>query len=209
MKPKIYHIVHIDRLPLILADGGLLSDAIVTKRDLSDPTIGMSRIKERRLNELSFSVYPDLYVGECVPFYFCPRSVMLYLIYQANHPDLAYRGGQKPIIHLELDMDRVIDWAAGQRLRWVFTTSNAGSRYFLDYAERGKLREINWDAVNATDWKNVREEKQAEFLVETRVEWSLVDRIGVYNESVKQRTKLLLTGQPHCPAVEALPQWYY
>lgn len=81
MKPKIYHIVHVDRLPQILSDDGLLSDAIVTEKDLGDPIIGMSRIKKRRLNELTFSSYPDLRVGQCVPFYFCPRSVMLYMIH--------------------------------------------------------------------------------------------------------------------------------
>jgi hypothetical protein len=209
MKPKIYHIVHVDRLPLILADNGLLSDAIVTEKNLGHPTIGMSRIKQRRLNELSFSMYPDLRVGQCVPFYFCPRSVMLYMIHRKNHPDLTYRDGQEPIIHLELDVEHVVAWAEEHGLRWVFTTSNAGSRYFLDYANREQFAKINWDAVNATDWKDVREEKQAEFLVETRVEWSLVERIGVYNKGMKQRTELLLSDQPHCPAVDVLPLWYY
>lgn len=151
MKPRIYHIVHIDRLPLILADGELLSDAVVTEKNLVQPTIGMDRIKQRRLNELSLSVYPDLRVGQCVPFYFCPRSVMLYMIYRGNHSDLTYRDGQEPIVHLELDVEHVISWVETQGLRWVFTTSNAGSRYFQDYADREKLSEIDWDAVNATN----------------------------------------------------------
>jgi len=45
-------------------------------------------------------------VGDCVPFYFCPRSVMLYLIYQGNHPDLQYHGGQDLVLHLEADLYR-------------------------------------------------------------------------------------------------------
>jgi hypothetical protein len=209
MKPKIYHIVHLNRLPLILADDGLLSDALVTERELGDPVIGMDRIKRRRLNELTFSAYPDLRVGQCVPFYFCARSVMLYMIHKANHPDLTYRDGQEPIIHLELDMDRVIAWAEGHGLRWVFTTSNAGSRYFEDYADRAKLSEIDWDAVNATNWKDVRDQKQAEFLVETRVAWSLVDRIGVNSQGMKDRAELLLLRHAHRPAVQVVPSWYY
>lgn len=48
--------------------------------------------------------HPGLYVGQCVPFYFCPRSVMLYVIYCANHDELSYRGGQGPILHLEADL---------------------------------------------------------------------------------------------------------
>jgi len=48
--------------------------------------------------------YPDLYVGDYVPFYFCPRSIMLFIIHQANHPELDYRGGQVPIVHLQADL---------------------------------------------------------------------------------------------------------
>jgi len=103
-KPKIYHIVHVDRLPSIIADGWLWSDADIVRRSLPGTTIGMNGIKQRRLNELTLTSHPGLHVGDCVPFYFCPRSIMLYLIHQANHPELAYRGGQDPIVHLEADL---------------------------------------------------------------------------------------------------------
>jgi hypothetical protein len=45
-------------------------------------TIGMDSIKQRRLTK-SLNSHPDLRVGDCVPFYFCPRSVMLYNIYKS------------------------------------------------------------------------------------------------------------------------------
>ena len=92
--PKIYHIVHVDRLASIVADGCLLCDAEIARREPVGTTIGMNHIKQRRLTELSLQSYPDLYVGACVPFYFCPRSVMLYVINQANDEQLSYRGGQ-------------------------------------------------------------------------------------------------------------------
>jgi hypothetical protein len=104
MQPKIYHIVHVDRLPSIVTDGYLWCDAEIVRRTPPGTTIGMNGIKQRRLNELTLSSHRDLHVGTCVPFYFCPRSIMLYLIYQANHPELTYRGGQGPIIHLEADL---------------------------------------------------------------------------------------------------------
>ena len=75
--PKIYHIVHVDRLLSIVAEGGLLSDAEMANRPGGGTVIGMSDIKRRRLTELTLASHPGLYVGECVPFYFCPRSVML------------------------------------------------------------------------------------------------------------------------------------
>ena len=77
MQPKIYHIVHVDRLASILASNGLLCDARIIAQGAAGTTIGMNSIKQRRLTELTLSSYPDLYVGQCVPFYFCPRSIML------------------------------------------------------------------------------------------------------------------------------------
>ena len=69
MQPKLYHICHMDRLPSILADGCLWSDAEMARRTPAGSTIGMSSIKQRRLSELTLSSYPDLHVGDCVPFY--------------------------------------------------------------------------------------------------------------------------------------------
>ncbi len=40
--PKIFHIVHLDRLQSIIADGGLLCDAAVAERAPVGTTIGMN-----------------------------------------------------------------------------------------------------------------------------------------------------------------------
>ena len=102
-EPKIYHIVHVDRLASIVADGCLWSDAALQRRERPGTTIGMSTIKQRRLTN-PVKCRPGLNVGDCVPFYFCPRSIMLYVIHMANSPELDYRGGQGPIVHLEADL---------------------------------------------------------------------------------------------------------
>lgn len=213
-QPKIYHILHVDRLASVMASGGLCSDALVQQQAIPGTTIGMSRIKARRL-EMSLTSHPGLKVGECVPFYFCPRSIMLYLIHQANHPELAYRGGQGPIVHLEADLLASIDWANENRRRWAFTLSNAGSAYFEDRASPAHLGEINWDAVVANQWSGqgvdpaIKEGKQAEFLIEHSFPWGLVDRVGVQTYEIFQRVLGLFHGNPQCPPVEILPQWYY
>jgi hypothetical protein len=112
--PKIYHILHVDRLPSVIADGFLYSDAIISRRDPGGTVIGMGEIKRRRLEDLTLTSHPGLHVGECVPFYFCPRSIMLFLIYKRNHPNLTYAGGQGPVVHLEFDLQTVANWADGQ-----------------------------------------------------------------------------------------------
>ena len=90
--PKIYHIVHVDRLPAIIADGNLWCDAEIIQRNAAGTTIGMGTIKQRRLT-LPVDCHPGDCVGDHVPFYFCSRSIMLYLLYRANHPELTYHGG--------------------------------------------------------------------------------------------------------------------
>ena len=110
-RPKIYHILHVDRLASVVQSGGLLSDSQMTDRPNAGTTIGMPHIKERRLCN-ALSSHPDLHVGDCVPFYFCPRSVMLYVISRGSSRDLPYRGGQDPIVHLEADLHETVAWAA-------------------------------------------------------------------------------------------------
>ncbi len=213
-QPKIYHILHVDRLASVLAVGGLWSDAMVQKHALPGTTIGMSSIKHRRLLT-SLTSHPSLKVGQCVPFYFCPRSIMLYLIYQSNHPELAYSGGQGPIIHLECDFHTSIVWAQAQERRWAITLSNAGSFFFEDRASVAQLGEINWDAVAARKWSgpgvssSVKEGKQAEFLLEESFPWALVERVGVQSQAVYQQVSGLIAGIAHRPKLAILPEWYY
>ena len=208
--PKIYHIIHVDRLSSVLADGELLCDAAMAAKPSAGTVIGMNDIKQRRLSDLRLTCHPHLLVGQCVPFYFCPRSVMLYIIHKANHPSLSYRGGQEPIVHIEADLRRTVAWAEARSLRWAFTLSNAGSRYFKDRCRLSQLSEINWAAVSATQWKGELEEgKQAEFLVEGAFPWSLVERIGVCSTGIQSRVTDVLTGASHQPPAEVRPDWYY
>jgi hypothetical protein len=206
--PKIYHILHLDNLASIIKDGYLFSDALMQKKTLSTK-VGMNHIKERRLTS-SLSSYPDLMVGECVPFYFCPRSVMLYLLYRSNSPDLNYRGGQEPVIHLESNIQDATNWADRNQKRWAFTLSNAGSFYFEDRNDLSQLNEINWDAVQSNKWSgDFLEKKQAEFLTEDQFPWELVSTIGVINPQVYTQVSQILCKASYKPKLQCEPSWYY
>lgn len=208
-QPKIYHIAHVDRLPSIVASGGLLSDALVQAQALGGTMVGMNHIKQRRLTELQLASHQGLFVGACVPFYFCPRSVMLFLIHRRN-AELTYQGGQAPIIHLQADLGAVVAWANAQPARWAFTLSNAGSYFFEDRNDLARLGEINWPAVQATDWRGgLKEGKQAEFLLEQRFPWHLVERIGVHSAAIYGQVVNALPAHGHRPPVEVRPDWYY
>lgn len=208
-EPKIYHIVHVDRLPSIIADGHLWCDAHIARHGAPGTTIGMSNIKQRRLTNALLS-HPGLHVGDCVPFYFCPRSVMLYLIHKGNDPELAYRAGQDPILHLEADLRQTVAWASRNNKRWAFTTSNAGSFYFDDYSDLSQLNKIDWDAVRANQWMGERKlYKQAEFLIEHSFPWELISCIGTNALATYRQALQLVRSSTHRPAVEMKPRWYY
>jgi hypothetical protein len=209
-QPKIYHIAHVDRLPSIIGDGCLWADAVMIQRPGQGTTIGMSNIKQRRL-VLPVDCHQGTHVGDYVPFYFCPRSVMLYLIYRGNHPELAYQGGQEPIIHLEADLAPVVAWANGAGRRWAFSLSNAGAIYTQFRCDLAKLGEVNWPAVAATDFRSadIKEGKQAEFLMHESFPWELVSRIGVRSQAVAQQVANALRAAAHRPTVAIQTDWYY
>ena len=208
--PNIYHIVHVDRLPSIVADGFIWSDAEAIRRGAPGATIGMDKIKQRRLNELTLdNSHPDLRVGECAPFYFCPRSVMLYVIRMANLPELTYRGGQEPIVHLQADLRQAVAWADANRRRWAFTTSSAAAKEFEDYNDLAYLDKVDWNAVEARIWPHCQDEKQAEFLMELSFPWELVSFVGVHSPEIRDRVRAAMDGAGHQPVVEVTPTWYY
>jgi hypothetical protein len=209
-RPKIYHITHVDNLTAIVKEGALLSDAEIIARGGPTAGIGMSNIKRRRLR-LPVECNPGTHVGDYVPFYFCPRSIMLYVIHCGNHPELSYRGGQGPLVHLEADLHDVVTWASGTGTAWAFSLSNAGAYYAQFANQLADLVRIDWNAVVSTDFRSaeVKEGKQAEFLVQTRSPWTLVTRIGVQSMGIRTRVQDAIAGAGHQPPVQLLPSWYY
>lgn len=210
-QPRIYHITHVDNLAGVVADGALWSDAVMVARGGPTTMIGMSDIKRRRLQELRVTCYPDNFVGEYVPFFWCPRSVMLYLIHMGNHPELVYRGGQKPILHLEADLYESVAWADSIPHRWAFALTNAGARYTQFRNDLDDLDELDWDAIANTDFRNsaVKEKKMAEFLMHESFPWELVSSIGVHSDAVAAQVNGILAGAVHVPTVAVRRDWYY
>jgi hypothetical protein len=208
--PKAYHITHINNLPSIIATDELISDAAIIKQGGPPASIGMSKIKQRRLG-LPVTCHPGDFVGEYVPFYFCPRSVMLYLLYKGNHPELAYKGGQSSIVHLECDLKTVVNWANANHRRWAFSLSNAGAYYVEFKKDLAQLDQIDWEAVAATDFRpaDVREAKAAEFLLHGSFPWELVERIGVQSMAIGQQVTTMIAAGNHHPTVEVKRDWYF
>jgi len=177
----------------------------------SPRAIGMSGIKRRRVEELEVDRQPGTKVGDYVPFYFCPRSVMLFVIHCANHPELTYRDGQGPIVHLEADLHAVVQWAEESGRRWAFSLANAGA-YYTEFRSRlDELDQLDWQAIAATDFRpaEVKERKQAEFLVHGRFPFDLIERIGVRSTGIRAHAAAALAGAGCQPPIEVRQEWYF
>lgn len=113
---KIFHITHVDNLIGIIASGCLWCDAQRLAQGFDSTNIGYSHIKARRMAH-AVTVSEGGTLGNYVPFNFCPRSVMLYVV-SIGHEN--YDQGQTPIIHLVSSVDTIV--ASGRP--WAFTGIN-------------------------------------------------------------------------------------
>ena len=162
------------------------SDDAVRKTKNRRTVIGFDTIKQRRLDDIFVSCYPATRVGHYVPFYFCYRAPMLYVIARGNS-ELSYHGGQERIVHLVSRIGVAIHQAEGRP--WAFTDGNAGARYTQFSNDLEKLDQlVDWNAVQATDWSDParKERKQAEFLVYQRFPWAGIHEIATINRNVAE-----------------------
>lgn len=210
-QPKIFHITHLRNLPQIAQAGVLCSDARRIKLGLNCEIVGLPTIKRRRLEELAIDCHAGTTVGQYVPFYFCPRSIMLYILHMGNHPDLNYREGQRPIVHLQADLRSTVAWATVNRVRWAYSDRNAGTFLAEFYKTLDDLDKLNWAAIAATDFRDmvVKEGKQAEFLVYESFPWGLIERIGVIDSAMATQVNEVLSGAGQSPVVEVERSWYF
>lgn len=209
--PKVYHITHVKNLPLIVGAGGLASDRRRIDDELPCDLVGMASIKQRRLTQIQVTCHAGSYVGEYVPFYLCPRSIMLYILYRGNHPEITYHGGQGPIVHLQADLRTVVEWANAKPIAWAITDGNAGAHVTQFSNDLADLDRLNWEAIHARDWRDakIKEQKQAEFLLRDWFPWELVECVGVQNDATLKDARAAVATGDHRPVVRLEPEWYY
>lgn len=199
--PEVFHITHVDNLPSI-EQSGLLSDARVAAMGTAPTTIGDSTIKSRRLTW--WLRLPDRpVVGSFVPFYFCPRSVMLYRVWRQ-----AARPVQDGVVHL---VSRVSTLARLGR-RCVFTDVNAAASYASAFEDLGQISDtLDWTALTVTDWRDpaIKSARQAEFLVADAVPWTAFEAAVVMDLGTLQHAQAILARCQHPPLVRIERSWYY
>lgn len=185
-----------------MAEGRLLSDALMSGRD--HILNGYAHIKARRLTEIGIDCCGGRFVGEFVPFYYCPRSPMLCSLNRGNVPGRP-AGCQREIVHLVTDVQRLID-LGGQ---WAISDINAGSPLADFESDLAALEKLNWGVIKSNTWGGDRlPYKQAEFLVADQVPWTAIKQIGCYSEEVAAQVRGYLGGAVE-PRATVNRGWYY
>lgn len=211
----IYHITHIDNLPIIIWENGLLCDAEAERRGLCVQSIAYDTIKERRKRRRVETlqgqpVAAGGVVADYVPFYFCNRSPMLGAIHNGNVP--AYRGGQNDVVYLFSYVERAVELQD-----WCFTDGHAVEAITKFFTDLTQLNQVDWNAVETWRWggrwrladPDITRRKQAEFLVHGFFPWRLVQSIGVLDTGMATKVKKALEGKAEKPRVTIEPKWYY
>jgi hypothetical protein len=200
----IYHITHVKNLRQIIAEGGLHCD--LRAQEVKSVNIGHRHIKGRRLNR-PVPIGPKGAVGEYVPFYFAPRSPMLFVISRGGVD--GYNEGQRPVVYLQSTAETV----SGAGLRWVFTEGHADMQFTDFFHDLKDLTKIDWNLMGAKYWNDTNDDpdrkrrRQAEFLVHNFFPWDLVSCVGVYDRSIAEAVGEIIGGK--IPPVEIKQGWYY
>ena len=201
---KIYHITDVTNLPGIVAAGGLFSDAQVRAKNQNTTEIGYAHIKQRRLDEYKISCCNGRAVGEFVPFYFCPRSPMLFTINKGNTERPS--GCQTSIVHIVSLVHHAI--ALGQP--WAISDGNAGANYTSFSNDNEALDNVNWGIVQSNSWSGDRLHiKMTEFLIADFFPMTSFTEIGCQNEQVAAQVKQIMDRQIPPLRVHVSPHWYY
>src|SRR5947208_6009716 len=136
-------------------------------------------------------------LGQYVPFNFCPRSVMLYVVSQ-GHQD--YSGGQEPIIHLISSIQTAV--ATGRS--WFFTDRHADLGYAQQFGSLDALDKVDWQVMPLQYWggeTEIKEKRQAEFLIYYWYPWTAITGIAVINDAIAEQVVKIIAGVAHTPQV--------
>lgn len=202
------HFTHVAHLADVVVHG-LLSDTVAQARGLLTNEIGNREIKERRRRR-PVPVDPGGVVADYVPFYFAPRSPMMYSIYRGNVPE--YAEGTGPLVYLVSTVERLIEVGCA-----VVTTDRNAVLGYTEFREGldGLDAAVDWPLMGATMWNDTIDEpdrmerRMAECLVHEVVPWEAFTEIHVRSPDRRGEVQAVL-GRGVAPGpVHVTPDWYF
>lgn len=180
----LYRMTHIENIPHILQHGITHSTSVNANRNFV-PIGDSSLISTRN----SFILCNGRRLGDYIPFYFGPRTPMLYVI--QNGFNMVAPTPAEDIVYLVSSVQKMIDL----HLDFVFTDGHAVDGFSSQYtaADLENIETIlDMSAIYARYWNDENDldrkrRKEAEFLVVGDISSSAILGYLTYNENAKDR----------------------
>ena len=206
-KKYCYRITHIQNLPLILqygilnknhpdADGGYI--------DIGNPEI----IDVRSTTPVKINDYGM--IGDYVPFYFTPKSMMLFNIITGYRAPVVPKRRRSEILVIRCLIEDLADLP-----QWFFTDGQGNDMATDHYNNLAELDTIDWEAIQQSNFKKSDGDYdrprryQAEFLVHQRVPVESIESLNVYNQDAADYVNEQLTQNNINLAVHIQPKYFF
>jgi hypothetical protein len=216
---RIFHITAICNLASIAKSKKLYAKAQLERKDIGYGNIAYQGAQGKRAVKM-VAKPPGGIIHDYVPFYFAPRSPMLFTINDGNVPGCPHR--QPDIVHIVTTVEAVVE----SELPYVFYDFNATLDIATCYSNIRNLDKINWPLFFETPrmdgyckyWNSrmdvpnyvLRQEtRQAEFLIHKSVPLKLITMVGAYNQVKASEVRQILEDADIDLPVEAKPDWYF
>lgn len=178
-----YRITHRDNLAHILQYGMVSKNHV--NADPNFVAIGNIEIIDVRSTTLvKLTGYGA--VGDYIPFYFTPRSIMLLNIVSGYYSPKVPQRSKEELIVIRCYITALI-----QDKQWFFTDGQANDEETNHYSNLVDLNKIDWKCIQNSDFTKSdgdydrQRRYQAEFLVYDSVSISCVESICVYSDNMR------------------------
>lgn len=205
-KALIFRITHIENLPWILDHGLHCQNSTVCDpqfRPIGNPDL----IERRRSRSVPIEPYGTL--GDYVPFYFTPHSIMLYNL-RTGYGGIP-RVSNEDIVFLVSSLRRLVEL----RIPFVFTNQHAYPLTTEFFNSLDDLHHIDWQLLQSRDFRSdpedpgKKERYQAEALVYHHLPLAGLLGIACYNQSIQSRIESEVRQRRLALKVAVRREWYF
>lgn len=142
-----YRITHISNLPLLLQNGIVNKNYPNANRDYVE--IGNPEIIDVRSTK---PVRIDDYgmIGDYVPFYFTPKSIMLYNIITGYRHPVVQRRNKNEILVIRCLIEKLSELP-----QWFFTDGQGNDMASSHYNNLADLEQLDWDCIQQSVFQKV------------------------------------------------------
>lgn len=206
-KSFCYRITHIDNLPLLMQNGFIHQYHPNANKNYIE--IGNSSIIGVR-NKTQVKINNFGMVGDYIPFYFTPKSIMLYNIITGYYSPLVPKRTRNEILVVRCEIQKLATLT-----KWFFTDGQANDMITNHFNNLKDLTKIDWYSIQNSNFSKDNGDfdrprrYQAEFLVYNEVPLSYFESLNVYDKnSQKLVSKILLQNNINL-AINVKPEYFF